>query len=206
MLHLKGILLFLFIPLVLYLFLQYPAGVPASFLLAVAIMFGHRLVALPFFVRNKNSRCFWCGRLDRERIVTQVRTGDETVEIESCRERCYDQTGSFLTFTYRYRHLLRTGIFVPLVWYIVTMLLDHFGIWTFPRDWNRFIFQFFIALTVVTISFAYRVVKRAADPAFAFPIHNLFLLGAKNTLLVFRYVGIWWLAASVIFLLQQWAR
>jgi hypothetical protein len=36
-----------------------------------------------------------------------------------------------------------------------------------------------------------------------FPLHNLFLLGIRNTLWVFRLVGAWWLVAGV---LQVWRR
>jgi hypothetical protein len=198
--HLKGILLFLFIPLVLYLFLQYPAGLLPSFVVAIVLMLGHRFIARPFFLRNKNFRCFWCGRTGKNREKLEVRSGKARIEIEACIQPCSAHAQSFFAFTYKYRALLRLGIFVPLLWYIVTMLLDDFGVWSFPRDWNRFIFQFFIALTVVTISFSYRSTKQTVELVFPFPIHNLFLLGAKNTLLVFRYVGIWWIAASLWFL------
>ena len=199
LLHAKGILLFLFIPLVLYLFLQHPFGVPASFAIAIAIMVGHRFVARPFFLRNTGIRCFWCGRTSKTREKIQVKSGT-VVAIELCEQNCSRPAKQFFDFTFRYRVWLRLGIFLPLLWYIVTMVLNDLGIWSFPNEWNRFIFQFFIATSVVLISFAYRTGMETSDPVFPFPIHNLSLIGAKNTLLVFRYVGIWWLAVSIYFL------
>jgi hypothetical protein len=199
LIHVKGVLLFLFIPLVLYLFLQHPFGVPASFAIAIAIMVGHRFVARPFFLQNSAARCFWCARTKNAREQIQVRSG-ESVAIELCKQHCLARARQFFDFTFRYRTLLRLGIFLPLIWYIVTMVLNDRSILSFPNDWNRFIFQFFIAATVVLISFAYKTGIETADPVFPFPIHNLSLIGAKNTLLVFRYVGFWWLAISLYFL------
>jgi len=54
-----------------------------------------------------------------------------------------------------------------------------------------------VALTVVGASLGYLAVREAAEPVTSpFPLHNLFLLGIRNTLWVFRVVGAWWLAAS----------
>jgi hypothetical protein len=198
----QGFLLFLFIPLVLTLFLKYPFGVLPSFGAAVAIMFAHRLIAKWFFFRNSSKRCFWCGSTKHSRSTLAVNSG-ETVRIQLCAHHCVDRARKFLDFCFHYRFLLRLGILFTLLWYVVTMILNDLEIIQFPPEWNRFLFQFVIALTVVSISFAYTSGHRIDQPAFPFPIHNLFLLGAKNTLLVFRYVGFWWLAASFYFL---WVR
>jgi hypothetical protein len=200
-LHLKGIFLFLFIPLVLFLFLRYPFGVPVSFLIAILIMIGHRFVAETFFRKNSHLRCFWCGKTSKPRVMIEVNSGSKLI-LELC-EECQDAGKRFFDFTDSHRMLLRLGIFLPLGWYIVTMLLNYFGVFHFPPEWDRFIFQFFIAITVVTISFAYRTGRSTELSSFPFPIHNLFLLGAKNTLLVFRYVGLWWIITSVYFLFKS---
>src|SRR5262245_12194023 len=73
--HLIGVLLFLFIPLVLFLFLRYPFGIRWSFGLAIAIMLLHRLVAVPFMDQYRSQRCFWCGRTARPRIALEVNAG-----------------------------------------------------------------------------------------------------------------------------------
>jgi len=198
-LHIKGILLFLFIPLVLFLFLRHPFGVSTSFIAAIAVMIGHRFAARPFFLNNRNKRCFWCGRTIRSRSQLEVKSG-EAILLEACDTPCLGRLERFFDFCFRYRSILRAGIFIPLLWYIITTWLTSAGVLNFPSDWNRFIFQFFIAVTVVTISLAYKTGKENDTLAFPFPIHNLFLLGARNTLLVFRFVGLWWIAAGIYFL------
>ncbi len=199
MVHGLGLLLFLFIPLVLTLLLKYPFGVLPSFAAAIAIVFVHRLIARPFFFRNAGKRCFWCGSTKHSRSTLDVLSGEQ-VRIQLCAHRCSERARKFFAFCYRYRIPLRIGIFATLCWYVVVMVLNDVGIIEFPVEWNHFVFQFVIALTVVIISFAYTSGHRTAHAVFPFPIHNLFLIGARNTLLVFRYVGIWWLATSFYFL------
>jgi len=197
--HPQGILLFLFIPIVLFLFLQHPFSIPYSFLAAICIMIAHRFVARAFFLWNKSRRCFWCGKTSSPRVPMEINSG-EPIIIELCNPFCKEPAKRFFDFCCRYRMFLRAGIFAPLIWYIVTMLLSYYGIFRFSSEWNHFIFRFPIALSVVTVSFAYRTGKPRKHAVFPFPIHNLFLIGARNTLLVFRYVGIWWLIASIHFL------
>lgn len=198
-------MLFLFIPLVLALFLKYPFGVLPSFGIAVAIMFVHRLIARRFFFQNSSKRCFWCASTKHPRSTLDVTSG-EIVQIQLCTHRCFDRARKFFDFCFRYRNLLRMGIFLTLLWYVVTMILNDLAIFQFPAEWNGFLFQFFIAFTVVSISFAYTSGHTIDQPVFPFPIHNLFLIGARNTLLVFRYVGFWWLATSFYFLWMQLQR
>ena len=190
------ILLFLFIPLVLFLFLRHPFGVLISVGIAIVIIIAHRFVAIPFMNRFKNLRCLWCGRTSRTRIKQTV----GSVEFEFCQQNCISKAKKFFDFCARYAPLLRAGIFIPLAWYVVTMILAALNLIHFLEDWNHFIFQFFIAVTVVSISFLYPTGRETNTPKFPFPIHNLFLLGIQNTLIVFRLVGIWWIIVSLIFL------
>lgn len=200
--HLSGILLFLFIPLVLFLFLRFPFGILPSFIAAILIMFSHRFVAIPFMNRYHDRRCLWCGRTSRARETMTVQTGTP-IDFECCLESCAGRAKRFLDFCVSNKNVLRAGIFLPLTWYVISMLLYGFNIIHFAIEWNRFIFQFFIACTVVTISILYITGREAESLSFPFPIHNLFLLGIKNTLLVFRLVGIWWIAVSLLFLYRQ---
>lgn len=197
--HLTGIALFLFIPLVLFLFLRYPFEILPSFFAAIAIMVGHRFLAIPFMERYRNERCLWCGRTSRPREPLVV----SGKEFQVCAENCKTNALRFFDFCRRYKTLIAAGIFLPLCWYVITMLGNGFSLLSFPPDWDRFLFQFFIAITVASISFLYRTGSATESPIFSFPIHNLFLLGIKNTLLVFRYVGIWWITVSLIFLSRK---
>ena len=196
----QGILLFIFIPIVLFLFLQHPFGVPYSLLIGIAIIIAHRFVARPFFFENANRRCFWCARRTNPRVRCEVKAGN-IVTVELCNPFCKESAKRFFDFCDRFKMFIRLGIFVPLVWYLVVSLLNDFRVFHFEPDWNKFIFRFFVAITVVTISFAYPKGRTTHKAVFPFPIHNLFLIGAKNTLLVFRYVGIWWILDSLYFLI-----
>jgi hypothetical protein len=203
LLHLTGAFLFLFIPFVLFLFLRFPFGILSSFALAILLMLSHRFVAVPFMQRNKQSRCLWCGRTSRPRDAVVIHAASGQLPFECCKENCYSKTKRFCDFCSRNRIWIRAGIFLPLLWYIVTMLLYGFDVWKFPIEWNRFIFQFFIACTVVTISLLYALGKESDAPSLPFPIHNLFLLGIRNTLLIFRLVGVWWISVGLYFLWKQ---
>jgi hypothetical protein len=201
--HGMGVVLFLFIPLVLILFLRFPLGVTPSFVIALAVMFGHRLAAIPFMNRRRLQRCLWCGRTARDRAPLELRAGRSRMVFECCRQECVSRARRFFDFTARNALLFRAGIFLPLAWYVVSMLLVAAGWFSFSLNWNRFIFQFCIACSVVSISFLYRSGEEVEEPSFPFPIHNLFLLGIRNTLLIFRVVGIWWIAVSLAFLYRQ---
>jgi hypothetical protein len=197
--HIAGIILFLFIPFVLFLFLRFPFGILLSFAAAITIMILHRFVAVPFMNRFRSVRCLFCGRTSRPMVRQLVKSGIER-EFCFCRQECLSKAKQFFDFCSKYKLLFRIGIFIPLAWYVITMILNALGLLRFSVDWNRFIFQFCIACSVVAISFLYRTGKETDSPSFPFPIHNLFLLGIQNTLLVFRYVGLWWIAVSLIFL------
>jgi hypothetical protein len=202
--HTLGVLLFLFIPLVLFLFLRYPFGIQMSFLIAILIIAGHRFLAIPFMERYRSHRCLWCGRTSRVRTTVEIHAGKKMI-FQFCEGSCVEKGKRFIDFCETHKAILKFGIFVPLIWYVVTMLLISYGMFSFPTNWNQFIFRFFIAWTVVSISFLYRNGKQADHLQFPFPIHNLFLLGIKNTLTVFRLVGIWWIAAGLYFL-YHWIR
>lgn len=58
----RGILLFLFIPAVLFLYLAEPMGVVPSLLVGIVLMVGHRFIAAPFSAGHRHERCLWCGR------------------------------------------------------------------------------------------------------------------------------------------------
>ncbi|HEY7161126.1 MAG TPA: hypothetical protein VH815_07695, partial [Acidobacteriota bacterium] len=128
-------------------------------------MIAHRFVAIPFMNRFKALRCLWCGKTSRIRV--QQTAGP--IEFEFCQQNCITNAKRFFDFCSRYAPLLRAGIFIPLGWYVITMTLTTLNVIHFPEDWNRFIFQFFIAITVVSISFLYRSGQETDTTSFPFP-------------------------------------
>jgi hypothetical protein len=60
------------------------------------------------------------------------------------------------------------------------------------------IFRGGIGLTCLVVSFSWRALPPVdGEMAFPFPLHNLALLGVRNTLLIFRIVGAIWVVLTV---------
>ena len=196
MLVLQGVALFVFIPLVLWLFLAQPLGPGWSLALGTGIIVGHRAVAAPWAARHARQRCIWCGQPGRITHDVPVSGGAATVVFGACDGKHEDAARRFFGFVDAHRLAIGLGIFVPLAVLLVGTLLGALGISSLAHDVNAFQFRLVVAATVVFASLAYRTAPPAREPRSAFPVHNLFLLGIRNTLWVFRLVGAWWLAAS----------
>ncbi len=199
----QGIGLFLFIPLVLFLYLRQPLGPAPSIVVGVAIMFGHRFVAAPWMERHATGRCLWCGRVGGMGYVFDVVSAGRHRKAAACCQRHRDAVARFLTFIARWRVPIAIGIFVPLLVLLVGTLAFAAGHPFVPPTWNTWQFKTIVAFTVVVTSLAYRAVGLPVESLRSpFPVHNLFLLGIRNTLWVFRLVGAWWIAAGMIQLLD----
>ncbi len=200
---LTGVLLFAFIPLVLFLYLRQPLGPGVSILLGLVIMFGHRFLAAPWMARHSTERCLWCGRgashvaQGFSPVSFPVFSGGRQYPMAACTDTHRDLSARFLTFVFRNRAPIALGIFVPLLLLIGGSLALAAGRPFLSHAWNTWQFRMIVAFTVVAVSIAYRAVRRLAEPLRSpFPLHNLFLLGIRNTLWIFRIVGAWWLASG----------
>ncbi len=192
----QGAALFGFIPLVLYLYLQHPLGPGLSLGSGLILMFGHRFIAAPWTIRHGAERCFWCGRTDRLAARMEVSTGGKVVSLAACDVAHRRLAGRFLTFVARFRPAIAFGIFAPLVVLLAGTAALALGRPLISHEWNRVQFRALVAATVVGVSVGYLAVKDPVEPLTCpFPLHNLFLLGVRKTLWVFRVVGVWWLAA-----------
>jgi hypothetical protein len=197
----QGILLFLLVPLVLYLFLRQPLGPGWSVALGLGVMFGHRLVAQPWMAKFADVRCLWCGRVGATEAVPVV-AGGRTWQMRACSDRHAASTRRFLAFVFRFRVPVALGIFVPLLWLIAASFAAAAGHPLLPHATNALLFRVIVAATVVLASLAPVLPDSLGDretPARCpFPLHNLFLLGVGNTLWVFRVVGAWWLVDALL--------
>ena len=199
-----GILLFLFIPVVLFFFTQHPEPIAWSLGIGVFLMLGHRFIARPYMFWVASRKCLWSN---------QVLAQDEGVDLEihhrggiqtaRCRERYRWHLERFFTFVYRYRWVLAPGIFAPLLLLLGSLAWVASGRQP-PLSLNtvRAIFQLTIGLTVNVAAWGYLTVGRAHDPLqIRFPVHNFFLLGVSNLLWVFRIVGVFWIYTGLSFFL-----
>lgn len=191
---LQGIVLFAFIPLVLFLFLRQPLGPGWSVAVGVAIMVGHRLVAAPWMAKFADVRCFWCGRVGVSQAFPVI-AGGRTWAMHACSEGHAGLVAHFLQFAQRFRAAVAAGIFLPLAWLLVASLATAAGRPLLPHAVTALLFRVVVAVTVVsaaTVPFVGAGWKPAPPPLRCpFPIHNLFLLGIGNTLWIFRIVGAW---------------
>jgi hypothetical protein len=191
---LQGLLLFAFIPLVLFLFLRQPIGAGPSVIIGAIVMFGHRFLAAPWMARHAAGRCLWCGRSVTAGEPINVTTGGRAWTLAACGPAHRLLTGRFLTFVTNARAPIAVGIFVPLAVLVGGSLATAAGIPLLAHEWNAWQFRVVVAFTVGSTSIAYLTVMLPAEPlACPFPLHNLFLLGIRNTLWVIRVVGAWWL-------------
>jgi hypothetical protein len=209
--RLQGVLLFLFVPLVLGLLLRQPLGPGWSVGLAIAIVFGHRLVAEPWAAKFADVRCLWCGRTGGGRAVP-VLAGGRQWQMLACSEAHAARISRFLGFLVRFRTPIGLGIGLPLAWLVVASLAAAAGRPLLSHAANALVFRLVVAATVVAASLAPFVgpAAGAGDPRPAsgsprpeplrcpFPIHNLSLLGIGHTLWIFRAVGAWWLVDGLI--------
>jgi hypothetical protein len=196
MIVLQGLALFAFVPLVLWLFLVQPAGPVWSLALGLAIIAGHRAVAAPWAARHARERCLWCGRLGDPARELPVTSGSETTAFGVCSDAHERKARQFFGFAYRHRLAIGLGIFAPLALLLGGSAVRAAGLNTVPQAVNALQFRVVVATTVVLVSVLFHTAPPSPDSRSAFPAHNLFLLGVRNTLWVFRIVGAWWLLAA----------
>lgn len=199
----QGLLLFLFIPIVLVLYLRMPLGLAPSVLLGIAIMLAHRFVARPWMERHLGERCFWCGRAGAP-VAAPFRSKGAKVAARACTEDHRDRLHAFGRTVSAGRFALAVLILVPVALYLFNALAAIVG-WKFvDLEAARWGFKIPIAVAVVTLSFAWPAGRSMTrEPAIDFPVHNLFLLGVNSTFWIFRIVGLYWLGEGVYHLLQR---
>lgn len=192
-----GVLLFLFIPLVLFLYVRHPEPIWGSLIAGVALMMGHRLLARPYMERVLPLKCAWCNRV-------LPPEGGETLDLGEIQARCcpghHEPAAKLFAFLDSWRWVLRAGIFVPLLLLLATLASAAFGVEP-PLEAVTAFFKLAIGITVNLAAFGYLFVQPRSPAAIPFPVHNFFLLGVRNLLWVFRLIGIWWIWQGLRFFL-----
>jgi hypothetical protein len=200
-----GVLLFLFIPLVLYLFVRHPEPVAASLGAGIVLMAGHRFLARPYMVRAIPHKCLWCNRLLAPALDAATRTLDLVIDGRLTAARCcaahQAPTARCFRFLGMARLPLRLGIFAPLLLLLAALAAAAAG---HPRALPAAtaLFQLLVGLTVSAAAWGALLVRAPARPAplpVAFPAHNFFLLGVRALLWIFRLVGAWWIVRGLSF-------
>ena len=203
--QLQGVLLFLFIPVVLFLFVRHPEPVAASLIAGVVLMVGHRFLARPYMERSLPVKCVWCNRIlpAGEGDTLELRAGEQSIQARCCAGH-REPAAKFFSFLAAWRWPLRAGIFVPLLILLGTLAAAAAGR-TVPVESVTALFKLVIGITVNLAAFGYLPmppVPGRLPTAVPFPIHNFFLLGVRNLLWVFRLVGIWWIWQGLSYFLH----
>lgn len=201
--QLLGVALFLFIPLVLFLFVRHPEPIAASLGAGVVLMVGHRFLARPYMEAVRLKKCLWCNgrpRPQAETLTLLVGARGEGAGRELVAAVCphhRQPAARFVAFLDRARLPLRLGIFVPLLLLLVALAAAAWG----ERRWLDpavALFQLVVGITVNVAAFGYLAATRVEPARPPFPAHNFFLLGIRNLLWVFRLVGIWWIVVGAL--------
>jgi hypothetical protein len=203
-----GVLLFLFIPLVLYLFVRHPEPIAASLALGVVLMAGHRFLARPYMVRVIPRKCLWCNRILPPALDASTRTLDLAIGGQLIPARCCAAhrapAARFFRWLYLARLPLRLGIFAPLLLLLAALAAAAAG---HPQALAAAtaLFQLTVGITVSIAAWGYLLARAPAENAplaVPFPAHNFFLLGVGLLLWIFRLVGAWWIVRGLGFFLR----
>lgn len=206
-LQLVGVLLFAFIPLVLWLFVGHPEPIGVSLAAGILLMLGHRFLARPYMERVRPVQCLWCNRVPVTTAAGAAETLTSALPEELALQSgagpvvaCFcaghrTPTARYFTFVERARMPLALGIFVPLLLLLGTLTAAAAGL-DAPVETMTDVFRLVIGITVNVAAFGYLTIppEAARDaPRVPFPLHNFFLLGVRALLWIFRLVGIWWI-------------
>ena len=197
----QGILLFLPVPVVLWLLTRLPLGMWPSLGLGVVVMVTHRLYARPYALSRASRRCLWCGRTgDGSGLVrlTVVEPMGET-GWKVCGGDHQDRVHSFLGWASRHALFLKIGIAGTLLAYLVTAPLAV----STPENLSHG-FRLLIALTVLPLGWlGPGSAAGGGDMKVPFPVHIQALIGTVAVTWLFRVVGLIWLVTSVFHFLGR---
>ncbi len=202
-----GVLIFLPVPIVLWLFTRQPLGPWASLGLGTALMLTHRLYARPFALAWAGRRCLWCGAAagDGPRFDLEEPLG--RTSWRACGEGHADRLARTLGWAARRRLLLAAGILGTLAVFLAGAVAAALGRpdWLEPGD-PVALLRLGVAVTV--LPFAWRGPRGPVSPQehrLPFPVHIQALLGTLWVLWLFRLVGLWWLGAGLLHLARRLA-
>lgn len=201
-----GLLLFLPVPLVLWLYTRAPLGVLPSLLLGTVLMASHRVYARPFARARAGRRCLWCGGAAGTPERLRILEPSAETEWSACGETHAARLAGLLSWAAARATRLKLGILGTLGLFLIGGLALGAG---GPLAGLRFsdlsaLFRLGVALTVLPLGWL--GMARAGDPKgllrSPFPLHIQALIGSLAVLWLFRLVGLVWLGASIATLLR----
>jgi hypothetical protein len=203
--RLAGVLLFLPVPVVLWLFTRQPLGPWASLGLGVLLVLTHRLYARPFALSRAGRRCLWCGGPAGEGPGVDVDEPLGRTPWRACGAAHARLLARTLGWAAERSRLLAFGVLGTLGLFLCLSVAAALGrpVWLEAADATA-VFRLGIALTVLPLGWL-APGSRPGRPAgrLPFPVHIQALLGTLWVGWLFRLVGLWWLVAALLHLSRR---
>jgi hypothetical protein len=211
--RLAGVLLFLPVPLVLFLFTRAPLGILASLGVGIALMLTHRLYARPWALSRARQRCLWCGA-----DVAGATPGPELVIEDplgrsgwrACRDAHVRAVRALLAWAQRRGGFLKLGILGTLGVFLAWGLAAGLG-WLSRAAFNDAVAIFHLGIAVSVLPLGWLAVR--SEPAEGaevvrspFPVHLSALVGLRVAVWLFRLIGLLWLAQGALHLAERGAQ
>jgi hypothetical protein len=197
--RLVGLVLFLPVPLVLWLFTRAPAGAVPSLGIGAAVMVSHRLYTRPWALRWSRRRCLWCGAATALGVEVAVEEPAGPTSWTACCEPHAQRLRRMLHVAASWSLVLRIAIFGGLAAFLPAALLAgtrQLGAVTYA-DTVAF-FKLAVAMAVLPLGWIGPWLGRQASgpPRVPFPVHIQALIGTWAVMWLFRIVGIVWLTQA----------
>ncbi len=195
----QGLILFLPVPVVLYLITTLALGMWPSLALGAALMLTHRLYARRYALRWAERRCLWCGRVGEGRSLEPITVAEPVGETfwRVCSGEHRKKLAAFLGWASRHRLFLKAGIAGTLLLYLVAVPLAGYGkLGTLTTVDLSYGFRLLIALTVLPLGWLGTGSGAGGELKVPFPVHIQALIGTVAVVWLFRIVGLVWLVSA----------
>lgn len=199
--RLAGVLLFLPVPVVLWLFTRQPLGPWASLGLGVLLVLTHRLYARPFALSRAGRRCLWCGGPAGEGPAIDADEPLGRTSWRACGAAHASALARTLGWAAERSRLLALGILGTLALFLCLSVAAALGRTARLRAEDAVaVFRLGVALTVLPFGWLAPLTGPASGPKdrLPFPLHIQALLGTLWVVWLFRLVGLWWLVAALL--------
>ena len=204
--RLVGLLLFLPVPLVLWLFTKAPLGIAVSLAVGTALMATHRLYARPWVLARAGRRCLWCAR---PAVALRMRVREPLGETDwcACSEEHARALAGLLAWASAHAVFLQVAILGTLVLFLLAGFAAGFGWPLAGVTFGDLSALFRLVIAVAVLPLGWRGGSAAGDPRAPlrspFPLHIQALIGSAAVVWLFRLVGLVWLVVGVRHLLNR---
>ena len=205
-----GVLLFLPVPLVLYLFTRAPLGILPSLGIGILLMLSHRFYARPWALARAQLRCMWCGAgiVATSPSVSELAIDDPRgrASWRACGDAHALAIRAVIGWAAGRQALLKIGILGPLavflVWGTISALRG-----PIPSAFDDAVAFFRLGIALTVLPLGWLAPRAAPEPAETlrapFPLHAPALIGLRSTLWLFSLMGLVWLVQASVHVLRR---